>query len=638
MPLHESSHYTGVVPFVLYGQSSEAARVQMQLPEWFGEWFKALNIPIRRRVIDDLYGQYRENNPRFAGRLDQFQAWIDFKYKPDSTGHTMLSHGLRWATVAHQFNRVEKRRTRKSDGQPTILHSIEMAEFQLETGIKDWLTIAATLFHDVPEDSDLGEGLAPQPDYQKENPWFRIIREEFNDLGGEKKFGLYGKWHAGDLLAELVHGATEQELPFFTRERGQLWDMPLFKMIDGYMNKGGVRGKDLSVKKVDDKERNEIYKVVYNTQRLFDAALTSPDHWRIFFIKIADIWHNLKTPEWVKPVKHLRGRLAASLADWMGWYQARSEIIKSLSTEINVLSPYKPQADEQNWPLTPYGDDFDYIEEIRRYSSEVLRTLSHELKEVSLKYPATVGWPIVNSDKPYEGGVNGKYLPFPEMVISMTAEHVDAMISIGKGRAHLKHYSFSDYLNYTKNGVRNAYLARYNYYESDAAKSGRLMGRKRVDFLVQQGGDNVFTLRLESNEPHIVDLFKGSKLRLGRIPEARLFNRRVRANNAFWDYHLAALIGFFYEPNFPIQFGEKVFLVIDPKNEPVFVNGGLSADTIFSQLGIEAHTDGKRRWYEVEKAGDVFQVLPGGSFMRRVRLGSSARRLSHRIITVKNEA
>lgn len=278
-----------------------------------------------------------KRNPLLKTRINAFIDNVALKFQTPQVN--LIRRAIVVGAVAHQNNEIEKKRFRKegnNDGNstPYFIHPLEMAETMIPSSKEgptfDWITIVATLLHDVPEDVKLN-GIEGKED------WLATIEGIFKDSGYQY------------MLTSIIDGTTERKLPrrnenAETEKSYQRLEVtPMYKMIASYLQKGGIRSTKGTVNHIDWEVKKSIAEVVYNLEHLFLSATQTPEELRIFFIKIADVWHNLQSPEWVKDIKILRGRIAAGLADLLGWDAMRDKIIVSLAKITDVTAPFSPE-------------------------------------------------------------------------------------------------------------------------------------------------------------------------------------------------------------------------------------------------------------------------------------------------------
>lgn len=532
------------------------------------------------------YQYYKNSLPVVRRKIDNFIHQVEYSGHYDSFERDLILRANILATVAHQFNRKEEKRIRKSDGSPYIFHSLEMAERLVKDGF-DWLTVAATLLHDVPEDVDLGRGL------KGKKVWIDVIRREFNLVSEANGVivGINKDRKAGDLLVQLIEGVTEKDFDFNIggRDRGELdriSEGALFKIIKAYVERGGlINPKDLG-RSISIEERNAIAAVTYNLEKIFEAALQSPDHWRIFIIKIADIWQNYQTIDFVKPAKILRGKIAANLAEWMGWYEMRSAIISLLAEETDTTATYSPDLGDK---IPPSQSDSRVEKDIMQLKTDAFfiidRLFSRSQDKALKRAEVFAGWPVLcNFDYRMlyhyghswrsPGAYDKTSLPIPEVIIKIDdlqdrdlSENFRTRKWLGWMRIPRPHL---------KSGAASTNFGVYQTTVSQFVRNA--FGRERYDYKVSIGNEASFTLRLEDNsQPHIIDLFRNNaSVRPEMIPEVGLFNNLFKDIDIhLWRYHLERLISLFYELDTPFARGDKPseVYVMSYKGNLFLING-----------------------------------------------------------------
>lgn len=519
-----------------------------------------------------------EWNPIIKKKVQGFMEKVEYIGVYNSCERDMIGRALMMATVAHQYNNDRDSRYRKetfpntSEHIPYIFHPIEIAERLITDGF-DWITVCASLLHDVPEDADLGDGLNSKED------WLNIIRNEFNYAGriNNIKVGMNQDLEAGDLLAELIDGVTEKKFHFSAGEKDRdeylrIRQIPLYKIIFSFVERGGSNNPKALARDVTYEERLAIASVTHNLEILFNAALKSPDHWRIFILKIADIWHNYQSIEMVKSSKILRGKIAANLAEWFGWYGMRSEIIRKLGQETDTASAYSPDiggnASPGNYP-TYIDRDLDGI---AQDANAIVRKLS-SVDGWSRAKRATVetGWPvtsIVDLGRLY-GHANPRWkspgdwqsstLIRPQVIIGIE-DLVDLEKHLPENDPFRLRHNLAYRITIPKTVLKKGYV-RSSIVRSDTHISQFMtnaLGRRRFDYRVNMGMWNNWSLRIEDrSKPYIKDLFRnGFTYTPDMVPEAGLFNNLLRSDSSRWNYHVTALISMLYDVNTPFSRGE----------------------------------------------------------------------------------
>lgn len=483
-------------------------------------------------------------------KIDIFMRNINNKYHPNEAN--LIRRALVIGTVAHQKNENEKKRYRKAKSggsEPTayFIHPIEMAEKMIEGLTFDWITIVATLLHDVSEDVKLS-GI------EGREAWLSNITELYKDTGYQY------------LLASIIDGVTERKI--FSNKSNyreevkyeRLKKTPMYKMIESYIERGGVRHMNSEKKEVYLEDKREIMEVVYNLEHLFLSATETPEDLRIFFIKIADVWHNLQSPEWIKDIKVLRGRIAASLADLLGWDSMRDDIIISLSKITDVTTPFSPHVNKNKKLF-----DEKFRPDLEAEIVEDTKLAKQAVTELLSRYKITPivfrpGFPIPHSDT--KNPLFTLYdrekttLPQPQINVSISSDFVNFF----KNDFSRFFVSIVDYRN--KYGKTNVTIKKIYSLNEETLN---LLGRKQMIVIIKPGNNNSFTVRIENDRPHIIDLFSNERkvTDLSQIPELGLFLSSSIKNQDILNTHIQSLIGFCYEPNMIGQIGENVVPIFD---------------------------------------------------------------------------
>lgn len=518
--------------------------------------------------FEEAFNSFLDGHPKAKEKIFNFmtKVWGNYEFLE----RNQIDKALQIATVAHQYNWKEGKRFRKKidpetgERIPYIFHSLEVAEKLVDEGF-DWLTVSAALLHDVPEDVYLGEG------FDSAEAWLNFLEKEFENTG------------QGQLLTEILRGLTKRALlEDGETRREEEKQTPMYKMIKGFIERGGIKGRrKKAIKPLTEEEEGAIVGVVRDLEHTFNSALQSPEHWRIFVIKIADIWNNLQD-KWVKPEKILRGRIAASLAEWMGWYEARSEIIEMMAEITDTTSPYAPDLAGK---YTPFSNDKD-LTSVREASEKIWPWREKFSFPFSESARPMVGWPVIHSDHGFPGW-KGTTLPVPEVVVTVERdllERFDSQAVFGDGRRAI----FTGKVISTATQKGDSW-ARAKYLHLLTPTIVNMFGRLRRDYSLKIGNAPAFILRLQSDEPCLIDLFKrdrGGPIDVGKVPEAGLFNNHLQRTD-FWDFHLASLIGFCYEPSAAVTLGRRVFAIFH-QGKIYFFDGDLTFRQVFRVLGLTA--------------------------------------------------
>lgn len=538
-------------------------------------------------TFSELYQQFLNENLPAQEKITKFQKKVTNKYSPSQAEY--ISRALIIATAAHQFNwntedRFRKEREPVTDFPiPYIYHPLEMADRLVDENL-NWVAVSAILMHDVAEDVRLGEGLNTREE------WFQVLRDEFLDT--EK----------ADFLVELIDGVTERKLMDKSTEDGralrvQLQQSQMYKMMVAYLIRGRLKGRYQSngdtgnpkkETELTEDLQEAVFDVVYNLNHLFESALFSPEHLQILILKITDIWHNFHSPKWIKPAKVLRGRLAAGIAEWMGWYSMRSDLIYQLAEITNTNSPYAPDLIPSRLLPGPHHKDLTGYEDT---AYQILEILSDKLGMKTNTTLVFAGLPLVHTD--YQlGAWDNTSLPVPEIVFQCPADQLTI---------------FEDLLmkERPKWGI-NIYLPRKRPKEGFSStriigldnpkiqKLVRRLGRKRVDVIVRVGKDKSFTARFENGDiPYVIDIFKrNTKVTFAQVPEAKALFHNVLMKKELWTWHLASLIGFLYEPNMSVELGKNIYCILVGGNL-FFVNGNQTFSELGKKLGFDLLKDKK---------------------------------------------
>lgn len=504
------------------------------------------------RIYESQCGQILMDNEPLRIKVNEFMTRVRATYDPMQADY--VRRALVLGIAGHQGNENEAKRFRKqvdSAGQraPYIYHPMEMAERMISPQgsepALDWMSVAATLIHDVPEDVVLGN-------VQGREPWLQEIRSVFADT------------RQGELIAEIVDGVSERALPTDPSEKASLCTRlsksPVYMMIDSYVHRGGMKHPRPAQPVADDvKEafaQEKLYGVVYNLENLFASATKSPEHLRVFFIKVADLWHNLQSPDHVSPNKILRGRIAANLAGQLGWFSMRNELIRSLARVTDVVSPWAPGGGSQEKLM--WTDDLDERakKEMDRCLSTVRGLLPQFLwrlydNESKPDYTLSGGYPVPHRVRTrglvYSMTVDGvrTTIPQPEIRVVMSNDDVRG---IREKLLAKKCNRFSSRVRNPNNkgGKSTAHITRE---ENDLVKFITELGRNTLMFKGSGGTAQSFSIRIESDEPHIIDMLgnRRHKVQPSEIPEYPRFTVPKYHNDQQRKLHLQTMIASFYD-------------------------------------------------------------------------------------------
>ncbi|MFA5770521.1 MAG: hypothetical protein WC894_03460 [Patescibacteria group bacterium] len=501
-------------------------------------------------------------NPILETKVATFLKNVSQKYEPAQAN--LIRRAIIIGAVAHQNNEIENKRYRKAGDNgdtkatPYFIHPIEMAETMIsptkENPTFDWITVVATLLHDVPEDVKL-KGV------KGKEAWLSTIEGIFKDTGYQF------------MLTSIIDGVTEREIPArnLNDETRKLYEhleeTPMYKMIISYIQHGGMRHKKKETNHIYSDERKRVAEVVYNLEHLFLSATQTPEELRIFLIKIADVWHNLQSPEWVKDIKVLRGRIAAGLADLLGWNLMRDKIIVSLAKITDVTTPFSPHNQKNNKTLfyqglTPHIEQ-EQIENLNATRQIIPQLMNDPLPEL---FSIRAGFPIPHPDKKNPlFAIDGETttLPQPEIEATIPIKLFNNLVSdYGRYRVQVR----------DSRNIHGTTTVAIKHNNSLISKTVNLLGRNQIDLIIKTGNRNSFTIRIKDDKPQVVDLFKtsGKSVLPNQIPEIGLLDSNFTENKDLLSTHIQALIGFCYEPNIIGQMGEGIVPVFHRKTNRLY--------------------------------------------------------------------
>lgn len=576
--LNELIDYSGLAnPQVRYippGNGESWGAVTHPLSKAYAYWRDEVALPGMREVIDD-------HAQCFACYPSGEQAMVGVAFETAAVAHGLSLTGPQ---------------VRKSDGAPYITHPMEMTERMVGISL-DMPTLAATEMHDVGEDGDLGPGLSDR------HEWLDYIGKVFDKIQEQTDVTVgyepRKKRKAGKLIADLVDGATD--VPYTWDEHNEVWpemaETPLGRMFTAHVERGGIKvaknGRELNENKL-----YRIGKTLRNMEHLVEKALQSPDHWRIFVVKLTDFWHNALSPEFIRAEKILRGRIAANMAEYFGWYGMRSDLVALLGQVTDTVTPMVPEIGGKEVPDETDTDLEPFYALVTDTYPDLLRNLEwEEPGEVRV----SVGWPMAGyyqdngllhpgtSYRGHDQHMKSSTLPVPEAIF-----HVQESTFFER-LPQLKHNGklaiFRTVCDPEENDER---VSSFRLYPRDTLAS-RIstvaFGRSRVDYSAEfdrkkraylsyggfAHGAPVMTYRMEAGwYPHTIDLFRqGSHLDPDDVPESGIFNNLLKSDPEAWRFHLEKLQAAMYEGSLPFGSGVgagDTYMVIMGGN-PVYMDG-----------------------------------------------------------------
>lgn len=517
------------------------------------------NIPLKN--IPELFTSfYTHSDYETQRKFDHFWESCDVYDEKDKE---YILRALMIATVGHQYNLDSKNRLRKADNSPYIFHPLEIAERFVSGGF-DWITVASSLLHDVPEDVNLGPGLKGR------EKWLEIIRQEFADT------------RKGDLIAEIVDGVTEKKVPEEQREK--MRETSIYRMIRTFIVRGGVKGSKLRSRYDSYPDREAIDEVVFNLLSTFDAALKSPEHARIFLLKLVDIWHNFQTAEYIKTVKILRGKIAAGLAEWMGWYQMRSDLIEVLAEVADTTRPFAPSADigQKYKPRDKDKRISDYLRDSKVVIPEILQ--GRGVSPQSLNFQIT--WSIIDSSGDSKRW-HGTTLPYPELIVGMGRDSLDIFNSATQQSPDGRRKNYFSLLDNSQVSGKKSWVRLNRIHERFSTFLATRLGRQRINYTLNIGSYPGILVRFESNEPKVIDFFHREKqINWQDIPEAGILNNLLRDRPEEWKTHLGAFISFLYDPNLSLILKDIEVAGLIYKGKLIFLDSRTVFKDLYNLLGI----------------------------------------------------
>jgi len=543
----------------------------------------------------ELHYNFFSTHPEVREKYRDFTKKVIANYPKEESLYIL--RGLMLATVAHQYNLTTDKRYRKEKDPrtkkpiPYIYHSMEMAERLIDEKDKSkipfaWWIVTAALLHDVPEDVDLGNGRKTKAD------WFRIIEESFDNTS------------KGKAIANVVRAVTNPERPKkwsnWIDLKLEIKENPLYKMILAHLEKGGLKGSRSRSRKpnpITETDKEKLYDVVYAFQHTMDAALSLPEYVAAITLKIVDGWHNFQSPEHIREVKILRGRMFAALSEWLGWYSMRNELIFQTAGITDTNTPYLPGT-EDKWMYYPRESDRE-TGHLRQPAEDVIKSLSEcyeefqfleglDLKELKI----FTGYPYITSGHKLPNLTYEEFkltLPLPEVVVLLDKERMTELVELKE--FHPDHFNVRSQKDKTK-------IASLEPLDLGIGDCVTMFGRNRVDYSVKIDNKLSFILRIEDGSlPYILDAFKqSSEMSIDQAPEYALFHHDLYGTD-YWSFHRNALLGFLYEPNLPIQAGSEVYPVFY-KGKLYFLPGEMKVNNLHKLLSMPMSV----KYYETKRS------------------------------------
>jgi len=601
-------------------------------------------------------------------RIQRFEEKIEAHYP--ISDQRAIKKALMLATVGHQQKSTPKGRLRKSDGAPYINHPIAMAEklldihLQSPTGIPPRASaLCALLLHDIPEDVPIELTAEDEAAGNTcKGAWLDVIEREFDTEG------------QGKVLREVIDGVTEREVP--PDIRAQIRGTPLHKMIVAFVQRGGVMRPRKNAGSLSQRQLETVDHAVYNLERLFRAAVQSPEHMIALLVKILDLWQNFDTIGLVKLEKVLRGRIAAATALQLGYPELSGEIITAMATVTNTNTPYSPDLApteaptsevmqpefiekrltggkvtleavfdrvrrllEQPTPPLP-EEDPDALTTYLSRLSVLLRDNMAEIPNLTVSTEVTPSWHLMNPrDEVISTGWVNTSLPIPEFHLRQPAHQFK----------HLRWRKdpYGDPLKIRTKIDETRYRSSILTLEPKGAPEEkslhRKMGREYELLQCRIDGTVAFLIDLRSDEPTWKDAFqRDSGVDPETIPESRLFHNRLGSIpeqarqrlgpekiDRMQQTHIASLLGFLYDPNLPhntclMQLDGALF----------FTDPNLTIDDyVIALMGRTMHSgDDTNLWIERQErlsAIDKYGRIGG--------LGLGWRNMAERIFSVKSD-
>ncbi len=467
-------------------------------------------------------------------QLESFCYQAKEKYSDWQSDAVLLAFTIGF--TAHQLNERTGKRRRKT-GEPYFTHCVECASRLMQEGF-DGLTVATALLHDVAEDCHFQF-------LNSKKVWFDFIRQTFNQQFFGVGVGFAKDRQVGDLLAELVEGITQVD-GLEEQDMARIKQTSLYSLIEDVKSRGGTHrslSNGVSVVEIT-KQEEKIGLMIKSLEKAFDQALQSPDHWRIFLVKIADFWHNSQTSEFVSLEKKLRGRIFANLARIMGWFSMASDLVQNLSSEIDLSSPYLPLlADKKN--------------NQRSINIKAEKIFSLLASDLLVPVKAITGEFFLGLHVPCNTILQGYFFRhvnqgyWPEILVPINFQELSekAVFILPDNK-----YSSVRKVFQTPEGRRTYTLQRI---DDPDCLFWQALGRPMSLCELVQSGNRLALVRFRQEGPSVVDLFKNQQnINPAQIPEAGFFNDKLR-NTPFWLSHLDKLIAFLYEENLIFGLGQQ---------------------------------------------------------------------------------
>ncbi len=481
------------------------------------------------------------------------------KIKKDETLSPFEKEEILLAVDIARIGHYNQKRKKLDEGEemPYIYHNLKMAQRALKNELNDPLLHILIWLHDVPEDAprNFKDNYGIESD---SNSWINYIINRYKSLEDElKKDGERG--YDEDFLSVLeksLKGLTKGDINNLSEEeREELRTTPLYELTEAYITRGGIKGKKGREEKLLPEQEDKIIETVYALENLFDYALISWKHWRVFLVKALDVWNNFEDPEYIREDKVLRGVIASNLAHILGWYSLEHEINIRLLRLINVLTLSIP-GERERQTIPPQIEDIESMYntmalQIRKWwrDNNIQELTQIDLSKaqayVSLFADKTTARKVyLISITPDNESTETTY---PKLKFIYTVadkdeiQTIQAILSpsgiIPRSKKWLRYF-----------GEENdtfLYLWVINLIKPESEMlwlmNDRSRNRKHQNFFLH--------LRQAPTYIQVMQRDISSDISINDIPEAGILNSDLREINDLWKYHLRGIIMFLYSPS-----------------------------------------------------------------------------------------
>ncbi len=549
--------------------------------------------PDAQRIIESVYPQ------EFTTRLEDYKARIIRNDNLSDIEKGWILRAIRIAEYGHD-TQVRKREV-NGEKYPYVFHNLEMSERALDDGIDDPLLHVLIWLHDVPEDA---------PKYHQGTSsldWIKYIDGAYKEELDSYTWSPRGR--GGEnitqavALGEMLQAITSADIDVLeeTRQQG-LRRLALYEAIKAYVSRGGlgISKKEENEGKISSKSEKRILETVFNLKRIFNIGLSSPTYYRLFLVKMLDVWHNFKDPDLIREDKALRGIIAANLAHLFGWYSLESEIVEEVLLKVDIHTPNAAAREK---------DNSEMMGELREQFDEQKGKIIKWWREKRERH----GFPFSLSEEIGNIDETGR---IAHLMLTTFLDKIDS--TLNKTLFLMRSQKDGDYpvprfieaVDHIDDELERKILQliggrRGRDLSSDLIFSwlpNKLAGN-RLEKVIYVNGNNHsgFVLHFRSREaPLLLSLFRSADVGsftqiaqldelFNKIPESGIFDgsslKKGMLDND-WKYHVGGLLTFLFEPNDLIQHQRRVVPLLY-NGQLIIARGGMKIGTLIKALGVQ---------------------------------------------------